>query len=94
MDIHRTLRTSAVGVGALALYASSAIADSPDGGASTAPQPIGVTVLKTSADAAPGLIFLTPNSSDTTSPHGGEIVDDQGRPVWFAPLPAGESAFP
>jgi hypothetical protein len=93
MDIRQMLRRSAFGVGALTLYATGAVADAPDAGATSAPQAIGVTVLKTSADLAPGLIFLTPNAAGATSAHGTEIVDDQGRPVWFAPLPSGESAF-
>ena len=56
-----------------------------------------VTVTQSSAAAADGLIFLTPSplkpvSAGEVSSIGPEIVDSQGRPVWFHPLPAGTIA--
>jgi Arylsulfotransferase (ASST) len=89
----RMLGPSAIAVAALAFGSARAVADTPDAGAPPEQQPIGVTILKTSPDTAPGLIFLTPNGGGPTGAHGAEIVDDRARPVWFAPLPSGESAF-
>jgi hypothetical protein len=52
-----------------------------------------ITVLQSSPDVAPGLIFLTPTSQAAGTANGVEIVDGQGRPVWFKELPTGVSAF-
>lgn len=42
---------------------------------------------------APGLIFTTPeNSGMLGAPHGPEIIDGRGRPVWFQQIPADEWA--
>ena len=71
-------------IAALALLSTSAFADSP-----AAPVPI--TVLKPAQHTAHGLIFLTPNGPATAS-HGTQIIDDEGRPVWFRALPSGTSA--
>jgi hypothetical protein len=56
-------------------------------------QPPRITVLASSNAVAPGLVFLTPRR--TTAPsgqQGPEIVDGQGRPVWFYPLLNGDQA--
>jgi hypothetical protein len=89
------LRNGIVGVAALGLFRSAALADSgSDGGTSIeVPQPIPITVLKSNPDTAPGLIFLTPTAADPTGVQGAQIVDGQGRPVWFHPLPTGEGAY-
>src|SRR5579863_5708427 len=89
------LRNGIVGVAVLGLFRSTALADSGgDGGTSIdVPQPIPITVLKSSPDTAPGLIFLTPTAADPTGVEGAQIVDGQGRPVWFHPLPTGEGAY-
>jgi hypothetical protein len=61
--------------------------------ADTALQPPSVTVLQSSPGAADGLVFVTPRR--TTAPsgqQGPEIVDGQGRPVWFDPITNGEQA--
>jgi hypothetical protein len=90
----RALRGGRVGAIALFLSGTTALADSPDGGAPAAVlQPVAVTVLTSSPKTAPGLIFLTPTVAGTTGVHGAQIVDGQGRPVWFDALPSGENAF-
>jgi hypothetical protein len=56
-------------------------------------QPPPVIVLQSSSEAAPGLVFVTPRRTTATSEQQGpEIVDSQGRPVWFDPIPLGEQA--
>jgi Arylsulfotransferase (ASST) len=57
-------------------------------------RPPQITVLRHAAGLGPGLIVL---GAKNRSPQPGEqagplIVDDQGRPVWFRPLPPGQVA--
>ncbi len=87
----RNLGLSALsGIG---LVATRAVASPPDAGAPLAePTPIPVTVLRSSPVTAPGLVFLTPTAA-SGGPNGTEIIDDQGRPVWFKQLPQGVSAY-
>lgn len=56
-------------------------------------RPVPITVLTTSPAIARGLIFVTPTSAAPDAVEGPEIVDDQGRPVWFKPLPSGTAAY-
>jgi hypothetical protein len=51
-----------------------------------------ITVLESSPQVAEGLIFIAPKITSTTEPQGPEIIDDQGRPVWFRPLRNGDQA--
>jgi hypothetical protein len=52
-----------------------------------------ITVLKSSPRAERGLIFVAPKTAPADGlQQGPEIVDDQGRPVWFQAVPAGEQA--
>ncbi|HSS40739.1 MAG TPA: arylsulfotransferase family protein, partial [Polyangia bacterium] len=60
-----------------------------------APPPISVLTSKSGVDH--GLIFVAPKSAPgasipSTAQQGPEIVDDQGRPVWFQPVGPGEQA--
>jgi hypothetical protein len=59
-------------------------------------QPPQVTVLKSSKHVAPGLIFIgpkaAPGTTTTSGQQGAEIIDDQGRPVWFNPVAAPDTA--
>ena len=81
----------------------AAVADSPAIAPSDAAlKPVPVTILTASAKTAPGFIFLTPTGGPAAAPGGGppgtgvqgaEIVDNEGRPVWFHPLPPGTTAF-
>jgi hypothetical protein len=79
-------------------------ADGSGGGALVPPlQPVPITILKSSPNTAPGLIFLTLSAGPGATPGGGggggaavngaEIVDGKGRAVWFHPLATGLSAF-
>src|SRR5580704_2794528 len=54
---------------------------------------IPITILRSSPDTAPGLVFLTPTAASPTSPSTAQIVDGQGRPVWLKALPGGVSAY-
>ena len=52
-----------------------------------------IRVATRSDDVAPGYLFMSPQSIlEPKEPHGPQIVDDQGRPVWFRPLPEGQYA--
>src|SRR5580693_6423039 len=99
----RSLRSGGLAAVALSTFSTMAFADTSGGGASGGPlQPVPITVLKSSPKTAPGFIFLTPTSGPGAAPAGGpttagvqgaEIVDDNGRPVWFNQLPSGVTAF-
>jgi hypothetical protein len=65
-----------------------ALAGSP---ADLDPPPI--TVLRADPRAARGLVFIAPKfSGGTTGQQGPEIIDDQGRPVFFHALSGGDQA--
>jgi arylsulfotransferase ASST len=51
--------------------------------------PTPVQVLQRSPGTAPGLLFLTPQSLLDQYQHGPQILDDQGRVVWFHKVPDG-----
>ncbi|GAA1585505.1 hypothetical protein GCM10009678_80090 [Actinomadura kijaniata] len=52
-----------------------------------------ITVTRSSADVAPGFLFISPQSMfEPAVPHGPQIVDNQGRLVWFRPVPEGQYA--
>ena len=59
---------------------------------STAPdalQPPAISVLKTSPNLAPGAIFVAPKITGAVSgQQGPEIVDNEGRPIFFQPVTA------
>jgi hypothetical protein len=65
----------------------------PLGGSSADLAPPAITVLRRSGGTARGLIFIAPKfSSATAGPQGPEIIDDQGRPVFFHALAGGDQA--
>lgn len=97
----RTLRPAGLAVIASAFLATSAHGQgvpadagvSPDAGVpAAAALPVPITILTSNPGTAPGLIFITPQSTVPTSAHGAQIIDNLGRPVWFNPLPAGIGA--
>lgn len=49
-------------------------------------------VLSNRPGTAPGMILITPQSLTPAPLDGTEILDGQGRPVWFRPVPAGQFA--
>ena len=71
-----------------ALAASAAAADTLP---ATPPFQVGVH-LTSGAQLAPGLFFIDPHQVVDDVVTGPEIIDNQGRVVWYYPLPAGESA--
>jgi hypothetical protein len=60
----------------------------------SASAPPKIDVLTSSGPHARGLIFVAPKTtSEVENPKVGPlIIDDQGRPIWFRAVPAGESA--
>lgn len=59
------------------------------------PTPPPISILQSSGALAPGYIFVTaaagggPSAPPAAYNNGPEIVDNQGRPVWYLPLPTG-----
>jgi hypothetical protein len=49
-------------------------------------------ILRNRPGMAPGMILITPQSLPPSPLDGTEILDGQGRPVWFRPAPAGQFA--
>src|ERR1700689_3607646 len=54
-------------------------------------EPLPVDVLQTSSQVASGSIFISPNGPGGLTPlpdaiQGPEILDSQGRPIWFLAL--------
>src|SRR4051812_25416390 len=77
----------------LALLAILAVLGAFTGSAAAATPPK-VSVLKRSPQDAPGYVFVAPKfNTPALGPVGPEIVDDQGRAVWFNELPAAEQAW-
>jgi hypothetical protein len=98
----KLVRTSIVAFSAAALV-SAVARDGVSGppAASEDPQPPAISVLTSSPRVAPGLVFVTPTPIGGAAPTGGatsttvqgpEIVDNQGRPVWFDSLASGLGA--
>lgn len=81
------LAASALGV----LATTGASLASADPSASTSPPP--VNVLSRSGKLAPGDVFITPTATTGTGyANGPEILDNEGRPIWFLPLASGQTA--
>jgi hypothetical protein len=53
-----------------------------------------ITILKKSPRVAHGLVFVAPKitAAGVTGSQGPEIIDDEGRPVWFQPVTGGDQA--
>jgi hypothetical protein len=83
-------------IGGLAVLFGTALTRVASGTEAAAPPPLApppITILKSSPRAARGLIFVAPKTTPADGlQQGPEIVDDQGRPVWFQAVPAGEQA--
>lgn len=71
---------------AAALLAAPALAIA----APTAPPP--VTILTSSPFVGPGYFFISPYGDQTTYANGPEILDRNGKAVWFKAVPEGEEA--
>jgi Arylsulfotransferase (ASST) len=70
---------------AMAATAGAAAATTP-----TSPPPI--TILTQGANNSNGDIFIAPTGDQSTYGNGPEIIDNQGKVIWFHPVPAGLSA--
>jgi len=87
-NTHRVLGAAVVATAAvLAAAAGTAVA------APTDLQPPAITVLTDNPGTAPGYIFVAPKITGVaTGQQGPEIIDNQGRPVWFSPVTAPDQA--
>jgi hypothetical protein len=89
---HASAVTGALGplVTASALLAFGLIPASRTSAQSVSPPP--VTILQDSGSLADGFIFLGPQAIRAPNPdQGAEIIDNQGRIVWFLPTPGNEA---
>ncbi len=83
---------AAAGGTLVALLIGRAAATAPAAGTAP-PAPPPITVLASKPGQARGLIFVAPKQNPpTATPQGPEIIDDQGRPVWFQAVGPGEQA--
>jgi hypothetical protein len=56
-------------------------------GQTATPPPI--SILQDSGSLADGLVFIGPTTTASSQPSGAEILDNQGRMVWFNAVPSG-----
>jgi arylsulfotransferase ASST len=104
--VHRSA-VGFVALGLLTATARADAPDAGTGGAPSGVEPPPITVLRSEPGLARGLIFVAPISTSSLAIPGGsadagappstgqvgpEIVDDQGRAVWFSPITNGQSA--
>jgi Arylsulfotransferase (ASST) len=82
----RAARAGAILIGVVSVLAVPSVAVA----APTAPPP--VTVLMSEHGAGPGDIFITPTGDAAQYANGPEIIDRQGRVVWFHAIPQGQTA--
>ncbi len=98
--IHRVLRQTgvarrrtAVAVAAATLAAGPALVAASPATAATAPTaPPPVTVLTGHASRADGDIFISPYGDQGTYANGPEILNRNGKVIWFHAVPTGEEA--
>jgi len=90
------VRSPYVLIGGLAVLFGAALTRAASGTEAASPPPLApppIKVLKSSPRAERGLIFVAPKTAPADGlQQGPEIVDDQGRPVWFQAVPAGDQA--
>ena len=85
---------------ALAAFGGSLLSLSHGSGAAAAPSdaqpslvPPPISVLTSKSGVERGLVFVAPKTTPSASiQQGPEIVDDQGRPVWFQPVGENQQA--
>jgi hypothetical protein len=85
-----------LGLGAMATVNRNAAGASPPGGPAPASVPLAptpITVLQSKPGLDRGLIFVAPKTAPADGlQQGPEIIDNQGRPIWFRAVGAGEQA--
>jgi hypothetical protein len=90
-NVRKHLLIPALGGSLLALVASSAATAPAPAPAPLVPPPITVLTSKPGVDR--GLIFVAPKQNPpTATQEGPEIIDNQGRPVWFQAVGANQQA--
>jgi hypothetical protein len=85
----RLRRLAAVAVTAAAGVLPGALLIAP---AATAASPPPVSILASSGHSGRSDIFITPTGDTTQYANGPEIIDQHGNPVWFHPIPEGQTA--
>jgi hypothetical protein len=86
-------KTALAGAAAvLAVAGPALIAGVPASAASPPTAPPPVTVLTGSASHADGDIFISPYGDQSTYANGPEILNNQGKVLWFHAVPQGEEA--
>ena len=82
----RTLRVGAILVGSAPVLINTAVATASP----TAPPPVSVLT----SHSVPGRddIFITPTGDTAQYANGPEIIDSNGKVVWFHPIPEGQTA--
>lgn len=92
------IKRSLASIAAILPFFFAGPADADDSGVGVTVQPSKITILLQSGQRlARGLIFIAPKGAGIAGgaapgPLGPEIVDDQGRPVWFLPVTNGQAA--
>ena len=82
---------ASVTFGWLALSITPSVAGSPAPPPPLAPPPI--SILQSKPGLARGLVFVAPKTTPAAGlQQGPEIIDDQGRPVWFQPVGPNQQA--
>jgi hypothetical protein len=79
-----------VTMGAIPAAALSAAGPAGAAAAPTAPPP--VTVLQAGANNHDGDIFISPFGDTSSYANGPEIINNQGKVIWFKAVPAGQEA--
>ena len=83
-------------IGGLAVLFGAALTRSATGTEPASPPPLApppITVLTSKPGVDPGLIFVAPKQTPpSATQQGPEIIDNQGRPVWFQAVGANQQA--
>jgi hypothetical protein len=77
---------------AVALVTVIAAVSAVPAAASAVPAPPPITILTPDAGPDDGAIFVSPFGGTDRYANGPQIVDGQGRTIWFHPVPAGQEA--
>ncbi|GAA0318817.1 arylsulfotransferase family protein [Actinoallomurus spadix] len=80
--------SSVLGLTALGAVPPPAVVPDPGTAHRALPAAPELRILRHRPGAAPGMILITPQSLPPAPRDGNEILDGQGRPVWFRPVPA------
>jgi hypothetical protein len=90
-SLARIVWVAACSVALIASTSPAVAAADPPAAALQEQRPAPITVLTLNPGTAPGLLFLTVQSPRVAYLHGPQILDNQGRPIWFRGV--GEQSF-